>query len=304
MSGGGLEDLERLVAMRRSGALDEIEFQAAKKRLLLGRKGGLALPLIGGLLVGLGAASLWWMSRGGDESQTARPHVGAQIEPPARADATPHGTPPEPAPVKADISHADAGVQKTKALEAAYGEASPGRVKMGDDEVAIGKSRVIWATFGPVLVSQADVIDAAHVQAGKINVHYLEARENDFRVRKAFMPAVESGSFGTVGEWSVSSNLTGLPLVYVEGGGTWQGYTCGFATLVELQAARPVELVTLPIAYSDGADAEISGKIANIVPNVSFDVIYTGSATSTDRYVRRGDAYVLQGGGEPSTPTC
>jgi len=110
---------------------------------------------------------------------------------------------------------------------------------------------------------------------------------------------VRSGSFGQIAELSVSAKFGALPVIYAQGGGTWQGYTCGWTTLTELRPGGPAELVRVMTLYSDGSrdDGESTeGKIADIVPGRSFAVNFTGSRNFTARYERRGDRYVLAGG--------
>jgi hypothetical protein len=130
-----------------------------------------------------------------------------------------------------------------------------------------------------------------------------------FAVTKRFIPAAETGSFGEITSWE-ASHAFGLPMLSVYGSGTWQGYTCIWTTLVELASDKPRELVTVPVHYDDeGAfegqhkTTEIDGKIANIVPGRSFDVVYSGSKTFTERYLRRGTKYVVARG-KSRMPTC
>ena len=53
------------------------------------------------------------------------------------------------------------------------------------------------------------------------------------------------------------------------------------------------------------ADAD-HGRIDNIQPGKSFDVVYFGfgSKDFTDRYVLKGDTYVLAAGGKSRMQTC
>ena len=50
---------------------------------------------------------------------------------------------------------------------------------------------------------------------------------------------------------------------------------------------------------------QINGRIENIQPKKGFDVVYfAGSKEFKDRYVRKGDAYVLAGGAKSRMQTC
>ena len=144
-----------------------------------------------------------------------------------------------------------------------------------------------------------------------MGVVYLKRTPRGFAVAKRFVPAMETGSFGQIGKWQVSHAFGGLPIVSVEGGGTWQGYTCHWTTLLELASDKPRELVTVPLYYNNAGAIQdgkrpttIDGKIARIVPGKSFDVVYSGARKFSERYVRRGDAYELAGGGETKMETC
>ncbi len=178
------------------------------------------------------------------------------------------------------------------------------------ESVRYAPGDLIDAPFGPVLLSAGEVVGAAHASSGKLAAIYLRRSDKGFSVAKKFVPATETGSFGKIGSWSVSRSFGALPIVTVEGGGTWQGYTCSVTTLLELAPDGPKELVTLPMTYDNSGAVEgkkptqISGRIEKIVPGKSFDVVYFGSKDFTDRYVRKGDSYVLASGGESRMQKC
>lgn len=204
-----------------------------------------------------------------------------------------------------DLKNLPSDEQAAQAFEVAFGTSGSAVLKIGEDqeETRFSPGKVVWAPFGPVLLSEGKVIDFGHVSAGKLAAVYLEPRGNTFQVRRKFLPVIESGSMGSLAEWSVSSNVSTYPVVYVEGGGTWQGYTCSRATLLELMPEKPIELVDIPVYYSnagaildDSKPTEIDGKIANVSKGRSFDVVYRGTRNFTDHYVRRANRYVLQGG--------
>jgi hypothetical protein len=170
---------------------------------------------------------------------------------------------------------------------------------------------LVDAPFGPVLLSPGEVVGPAHVNSGKLAAIYLTRSANGFTVAKKFVPATQTGSFGKIGDWSVSRSFGALPVVTIDGGGTWQGYTCSVLTLLELAPDGPKELVTLPMSYDNsGAVADgkqptqISGRIEKIVPGKAFEVVYFGSKDFTERYSRKGDSYVLTAGGESRMQTC
>ena len=205
-----------------------------------------------------------------------------------------------------------------KPVEAAFHSAfgSAGSVtlkKQGQlkEDVKYTPGELVQAPFGTVLLSPGEVLEPSHVNSGKLAIVYLKPAEKGFEVEKKAVPAVETGSFGKIVDWSVSNSFGDLPIVTVNGAGNWQGYACSTATLVELRPEGPKELVTLPMTYDDSGAVlgkgatQISGRIDNIQPKKGFDVVYfAGSKEFKDRYVRKGDAYVLATGGKSRMKTC
>lgn len=173
-----------------------------------------------------------------------------------------------------------------------------GRVREGERTIVFERSLLVDAPFGPVLVSAGAIEDASHGDQGRIAVHYLSAQDGGFRVVRAFPVATEAGSHGAMSDWSISRRFTALPAVYTEGGGTWQGYTCTVATLTELRPDGPAEIAEIPIHYdNEGVGGpepvrHVEGRIANIRPGRSFDVIFTGSERFTEHYVWRNGGFV------------
>ena len=202
------------------------------------------------------------------------------------------------------------------AFEAAFGTAGSAILKKQGhlkENVKYTPGELVDAPFGKVLLSPGEVEDAKHENAGKLAIFYLKPSDKGFQVEKRFLPATETGSFGKIVDWSVNSSFGSLPVVTVNGAGNWQGLSCSTATLVELTPEGPRQLVTLPMTYDDSAAAtaagkkftQISGRIDNIQPGKSFDVVYFGSSKEfTEHYVRKGDAYVLASGGQSKVQRC
>ena len=209
---------------------------------------------------------------------------------------------------------AAADTQLAEAFRAAFGKgASVVLKKQGElkENVRYSPGDLVDAPFGTVLLSPGEVVSPAHASAGKLAAIYLTRTDSGFTVAKKFVPATETGSFGKIGDWSVSKSFGALPVVTVSGGGTWQGCTVSVTTLVELTPDGPKELVTLPMSYDNGGavpegqkPSQISGRIENISPGKSFDVVYFGSKDFTDKYVRKGDKYVLASGKQSRMQTC
>ena len=179
------------------------------------------------------------------------------------------------------------------------------------EDVKYTPGDLLQAPWGPVLLSPGEVVDASHVNSGKLAIFYLKPADKGFEVDKKFVPAAETGSFGKIVDWSVSRSFGDLPIVTVNGAGNWQGYACSTATLIELAPDGPRRLATLPMTYDNSGAAggksavQINGRIENIQPKKGFDVVYfAGSKEFKDRYVRKGDAYVLAGGAKSRMQTC
>ena len=179
------------------------------------------------------------------------------------------------------------------------------------EDVKYTPGALVQAPFGPVLLSPGEVQEPSHVNSGKLAVIYLKQSDKGFEVVRKFVPATETGSFGKIVDWSVSNSFSSNPVVSVNGGGNWQGYQCSTTTLVELTPEGPKQLVTVPMTYDDSQAGkpkatQITGTIDNIQPGKSFEVAYFGfgSKDFKERYVRRGDAYVLSTGGKSKMRTC
>jgi hypothetical protein len=224
---------------------------------------------------------------------------------------------PEPeAPVRRgpvpSPSASAAAVQAARSLEDAIKAAFPtGTLVLGEDggsPYAYDDSKLVEAPFGPVLVSHGHVPDAGHADAGRIAVHYLAPAETGYTLVRDWPKAIETGSMGDLSEWSVSDKFGDLPVVYAEGGGTFQGYSCATTILTELTPGGPKEVAAIRTLYDDqGAKDQggqsYEGKIGDIVKGKGFTVTFTGTRSFTERYERRGDRYVLIGG-KTQVPEC
>jgi hypothetical protein len=326
------DELERLQRLRESGALSDEEFQVEKRRLLGHGESGppvreetvvvaddappSRLPLyliLGGaaLVAAIVVGLLVGRFVGGNHDTNG---MAANVAVAEENDSAENLIQPPAAP---DVATLPPQERLAKAFEAAFGRPgtatvdAPAGASDGAELVTYRPGRLIDAPFGPVLVSEGEVKDAAHVNGGQIAVTYLRPEGDHYAVVRHFPEAAVAGSFGHVAHWSVSPRFSDWPVVATEGGGTWQGYTCSTLTLTELRPAGPAEIATIPLVYDDsGAKTEgeevtiLQGKIVNIVKDQSFDVDYLGGAGFTEHYVRSGGAYTLDGGGKSRVPTC
>lgn len=214
------------------------------------------------------------------------------------------------------VSTAASGAEKpvAAAFHAAFGKTDSvvlkkqGQLK---ENVKYTPGELVQAPFGPVLLSPGEVEDASHVNSGKMAVFYLKSSAKGFDVVKRFVPATQTGSFGKIVDWSVSRSFGDNPVVMVNGAGNWQGYACSVTTLLELGPDGPKQLVTVPMTYDNSQSLgggnklkQLTGRIDNIKPGKSFDVIYFGSKDFTDHYVRTGDTYAIGSGARSRMETC
>lgn len=145
------------------------------------------------------------------------------------------------------------------------------------------------------LVSTGASACEAHACAGLNSVHYLRRDKDSYRYVKAgeWLDVGMSGTWGNpAARWGVSDAITGTPVLYTEGGGTWQGYSCDVAVLTELGAKGPVEIARVPVYYSDASrdnGPTLRGTITAAERGRSFTVSYAGSESFSERYVRGSD---------------
>lgn len=333
--------LERLQRLRDSGALTDEEFQAEKRRLLgypaadplqtppaneenrvveveaenhsrlplylLIAAGTLILAVVAGLFLGRVVSG----PGGENRSQAAAP----------RNDFAADLNLVEAPPAAADVRSLAPADQLDRAFQAAFAARGAATLQVAApsadgaqsaaEAVRYTPGKLLWAPFGPVLVSEGKVADAGHVSAGRIAVDYLKPAGDRFELVRAWPAAVATGSSGQVARWSVSTRFGDLPVIVSEGGGTWQGYTCSSAKLTELRPEGPVEIASVPLSYDDsgarseeGAGTAITGRIINVVRSVSFDVVYTGARSFSEHWARGGNGGYAVAGGGSQMKTC
>jgi hypothetical protein len=171
-----------------------------------------------------------------------------------------------------------------------------------------GDDKLVDAPFGPVLLRHGHAPDGGHPEGGIIAAYYLREQQGRFELAKAYPEAAMSGSFGDLAKWSLSDKFAALPVLVVEGGGTWQGCTVSDTDLVELRPNGPASLASITTIFDDSgmeqdSPQSLTGSIIDIVRDRSFTVKYEGTRSFAERYVRRGDRFVLEGG-ESQVPGC
>ncbi|ATY33400.1 hypothetical protein [Sphingomonas psychrotolerans] len=182
-------------------------------------------------------------------------------------------------------------------------------VPPGDGRYTFGKDdKLLDTPFGPVLLRHGHAPDAGHPEGGVIAAYYLREQQGRFELARAYPEAAMSGSFGDLAKWSVSDKFATLPVLVVEGGGTWQGCTVSDTDLIELRPTGPASLASITTIFDDSGMEQdnpqsLTGSLTDIVRDRSFTVRYQGTRSFAERYVRRGDRFVLEGG-ESQIPGC
>ena len=101
--------------------------------------------------------------------------------------------------------------------------------------------RVIWADFGPILITESAMPDGCHACAGYVGAYYLRDTGGGFTVAARYPEAVTGAGWGNAPNWRIADNFTAHPAIYAEGGYTGQGYTQSSATITELRPQGPIE---------------------------------------------------------------
>jgi hypothetical protein len=178
---------------------------------------------------------------------------------------------------------------------AAFG--SQNETTIGNYTYLASSSKLIWTGQGnAILVLSASNIDESHASSGTLAVVNLRLLNDQFTVVNRSLIAGGGSTWGEAPEFSISSKIGPLPVVYTESGGTWQGCSSGSADLIELTSSGPLLLASFPAFHEPSDGQGTKARIANIRFGISFDVIYTGAKRFVDRYVRRGGKYVLVSG--------
>ena len=138
----------------------------------------------------------------------------------------------------------------------------------------------------------------AHVNSGSLSIHYLQRTGEGFTRIGSWPRFLVSGTFGNPPQWTIRNDLTPSPTLVAEAGGTWGGYTCTWAHVIELTPDKPVMRIDLiPISYSDdgareeGQTKRMEGVLMADQKGRSMRVRYTGDVEATVFYAKVGERY-------------
>ena len=219
----------------------------------------------------------------------------------------------EGSPVPIDyVADESANRRAQEAFRAVFGRVNEAPVvREGRDHVFRPVTVIVLNEGLIALVSAGTLLRAGHAEAGLNAIHYLQRSGGRFKIVGQWFGVGAEGSSGNPGSrWGVSRAMGTWPVLYTEGGGTWQGCHSSWAALTELRPSGPVDLVLFYVSYSDLGTAsrnsgrEIQGEIESVGRETSFTVRYGGTARFRETYVRNGDSYRLAGRRESRMPTC
>ena len=157
----------------------------------------------------------------------------------------------------------------------------------------LARSKTIDAPFGKIRIEEVGLTDGAHVDGGRLAVTYLATG-------KSYPEAIEGGSFGGFGEWSVDDRFSANPVIVSHSGGTGQGYTCVTTQVTELRPEGPTKLAEFKSHFdNEGVPGDkpqsTDGRIVRVDRDRSFAVEFTGTQAFTAVYTRNGNSYEQRG---------
>lgn len=160
-----------------------------------------------------------------------------------------------------------------------------------------------WVGDTAVLLTLAEDSGGCHGCNGAMSIHYLKPKGAGLAVKGSWPLLVDGSSFGQPpSRWRIRRDLGRNPFLTTEGGFSGQGQICESMDLTELAPGRPIPRGHFFTHYED-QNADVLGKpemnwtgtIAQPVPDLSFDVVYTGSESFTEHYQRQGEEYRHEG---------
>jgi len=122
-------------------------------------------------------------------------------------------------------------------------------------------------------------------------VRYVDRTATGFRRSAAPEAGERRASWGAAPAWKLRRDLAAAPMLAIQGGGTWQGQTCVWTALVELDADAPREvLVALTEHSSDTNEGDYQAEIAR--DGTGLKLVYAGAISRTFRLRRAGGRLV------------
>jgi hypothetical protein len=252
--------------------------------------------VLGLLTAAIAVAIAIWSTQSGERSEAP---VANMADPGAgRSEKAPKGE-----------AASTSSAQLAAAFEAAFGKTGVARLTAGDDTRTFRPTRLLRVGDKFVLLSEGTNVSDCHACSGALAIHYLRARSDGFAVVGSWPDLIRGYGWGRPPDWTVSEEFNTYPTVVEEGGYTAQGCTSGGVTLTELRPDKPVQ-TGLVRTHFDNASGfgelngqSIDGSLGNIRKDASFEVAYSGARSFTEKWVKKGDVYLLETG-ETKMPQC
>ena len=154
-----------------------------------------------------------------------------------------------------------------------------------------------WIGDKAALLSFGKNAKDCHACFGAIGIHYLKPVGHRFEISGAWPRAIDGVAWGeATGGLSVDRSFSSYPVVASRYGDMNQGCAFGGVILTEIRPEGPIllaEIVTTHVnPVGDDQAISIKGTISNIKKDQSFKVVYKGSDSFTETYVRRGNKFV------------
>lgn len=222
------------------------------------------------------------------------------------------GAAPQPLVPVRESDPGNAGALAHEAFRAVFGRARQASVTRDGRTYDFAPVTAVELGGGRIaLISTGALRDAGHAEDGLNAVHYLMRVRGRLRVTERWFGLGAGGSHGvSATRWGMTRALSRWPVLYTEGGGTWQGCTVTVATLTELRPAGPIDVAGFPTGFDNGGMVErpraqrVDGAIAAAIPDRSFTVRYSGSMRFSETYARTGNRYRLSRRRESRMPGC
>ncbi|WP_292051779.1 MULTISPECIES: hypothetical protein [unclassified Brevundimonas] len=242
-----------------------------------------------------------------------------------RPSEAPAAAPAPSAPVTAEAAVAEQAPQagtpvdvadpqiRAQAFRAAWGAPPPVTyrpVKPGEHEAqTYAKATLVPVSQGLYALISEGQGGEGHVSAGSLAIHYLKRTADGFERVGAWPAFLVTGTWGSPPRWDIRQDLMNAPTLVATAGGTWQGYTCGWAHVIELTPQKPVTRIDqIHLSYSDGGArgedeaTDVSGRILAGEKGRTLRVRYSGDMNATVTYAKVGEVYDPVD--MPDIPTC
>lgn len=181
------------------------------------------------------------------------------------------------------------------AYRAVFGDGPMGLTDADGQNFDFSGGDIVWLRDSAVLLVPGAAADAGAATVGTLGLFYLKPARNGFVEIARFPFFIDGNIMGNPPTWEISTAfMSDVPVIVSTAGGVWQGIRCRRTTITGLFDKAPGEIISFASEYDAsgaGKKDRLTGKIARIMLDKSFDVNFTGSRSFTHRYLRSFDGY-------------